>query len=391
MSAALSLIGGWLVFFPTVGRGQVDTSIIPADRATVWNPGIPGGIPSRTTVCSTINASTYGNGSADATSGIQAAINACPVGQVVGLSAGEFRINGALTIDKGIVLRGAGPTQTTLRKGGTSNQPIVLVGAWWPKPDRSVNLTANAVKGAMSVTVSNATGLAAGEVVLIDALTDTAVTRWSTKSPPGDASRGWFSRMNRPVGQIMEIQSVSGNTVTFTTPFHIEFKTSFTAQLSRFAEYVGGPIRPAVRFAGLEDLKVYGGRDDNISFSLAAYSWVKNVESEYSLGDSIGIDHSFRCVVRDSYFHHSPEHYPGGGAYGLSFASSSADNLIENNIFWNFNKVMVMRASGGGNVIGYNYFEDGYIGNPGDTGNLQWVEVGLNGSHMTTPHYELFE
>jgi hypothetical protein len=136
---------------------------------------------------------------------------------------------------------------------------------------------------------------------------------------------------------------------------------------------------------------VYGGRDDNISFSLAAYSWVKNVESEYSLGDSIGIDHSFRCVVRDSYFHHSPEHYPGGGAYGLSFASSSADNLIENNIFWNFNKVMVMRASGGGNVIGYNYFEDGYIGNPGDTGNLQWVEVGLNGSHMTTPHYELFE
>ena len=45
-----------------------------------------------------------------------------------------------------------------------------------------------------------------------------------------------------------------------------------------------------------------------------------------------------------------------------------------------------MRASGGGNVVGYNYMEDGWIRyNPG------WMEVGLNASHMTTPHFELFE
>jgi len=117
-----------------------------------------------------------------------------------------------------------------------------------------------------------------------------------------------------------------------------------------------------VREAGLEDLRVYGGGNDNIVLALAAYSWVKNVESEQSTGSSIGINSSYRSVVRDSYFHHSPVLYPGGGAYGLSFAFASADNLVENNIFWQFNKVMVMRASGGGNVIGYNYFEDGFIG-----------------------------
>jgi hypothetical protein len=64
----------------------------------------------------------------------------------------------------------------------------------------------------------------------------------------------------------------------------------------------------------------------------------------------------------------------------------SADNLVENNIVWNMNKVMVMRASGGGNVMGYNYMEDGWISYAPD-----FVEVGLNASHMTTPHYELFE
>ena len=52
----------------------------------------------------------------------------------------------------------------------------------------------------------------------------------------------------------------------------------------------------------------------------------------------------------------------------------------------NGNKVMVMRASGGGNVIGYNYFDNGYIGNY-----LGWVETGMNASHMTCPHFELFE
>jgi len=50
------------------------------------------------------------------------------------------------------------------------------------------------------------------------------------------------------------------------------------------------------------------------------------------------------------------------------------------------NKVMVMRASGGGNVIAYNYMEDGWISYA-----TAFVEVGLNASHMTTPHYELFE
>ena len=73
-----------------------------------------------------------------------------------------------------------------------------------------------------------------------DQLTNNAITEWSTKSPPGDVSRTWFTRPNRPVGQVMEVQSVSGTTVTFTTPFHIDFQTAFTAQLSRFSNVDNG-------------------------------------------------------------------------------------------------------------------------------------------------------
>ena len=61
-------------------------------RTTTWVPGMMavGGIPSRTTVFTTIQASTYGNGTQEASAGIQSALNACPAGQVVQLSAGTF-------------------------------------------------------------------------------------------------------------------------------------------------------------------------------------------------------------------------------------------------------------------------------------------------------------
>ena len=46
---------------------------------------------------------------------------------------------------------------------------------------------------------------------------------------------------------------------------------------------------------------------------------------------------------------------------------------------WNFNKVMVMRSSGGGNVVAYNYMQDGY-----GSYYPNQIENGLNASHMTS-------
>jgi hypothetical protein len=375
---------------PTATPAPGAFTLIPADRLTVWNPGVPGGVPALTTLCANVSAATYGDGSADATAGIQAALDGCPVGQVVQLSAGSFKITSPLLITKGIVLRGMGPTQTRLQMPVGTNANLITVGTQFFKFTQSTNLTSDALKGARSVTLASIpAGLAAGEIVEVDELTDPSITEWSPiRSPLGDPSRSWFTRTNRPLGQVMEIQSVSGNTVTFTTPFHITFQTAFTAQLSRFSNIDNGPVVPVVKYAGVEDLYLYGGSggQGNISLSNAAYSWVKNIESDFQDGPSVALDASFRCILRDSYIHTTQDPNPGGGGYGISFSFYSADNLVENNIVWNMNKVMVMRASGGGNVIGYNYMEDGWISYASS-----FVEVGLNASHMTTPHYELFE
>jgi hypothetical protein len=95
---------------------------------------------------------------------------------------------------------------------------------------------------------------------------------------------------------------------------------------------------------------------------------------------------SFGTEIRDSYFHDSAAGlHAGGSSYGISLGWYASDSLVENNAIVKFNKVDVMRSAGGGNVFGYNYMDDG-----ADLAGA-WVEDELEGSHMTTPHYELFE
>jgi hypothetical protein len=306
----------------------------PADRLTTWNPGIPGGVPSRTTVCATLDAAAYGGGASDATAGIQAALDGWPAGQVVVLSAGTFSISRTLQITKGVVLRGQGPAQTRIVIPVGTNANVITIGTRWFKFTSSTNLASDAAKGSQTAVVSRNPGLAIGEIVLVDQITNPDITEWSKNSPPGDPSRTWFTRPDRPIGQVMEIQSVSGNTITFTTPFHIRFQTASGAQLTRFSNADNGPVVPVVRSAGLEDLYVRGGSggQGNIWLSNAAYSWIKNVESDYQDGASIAVDASFRCIVRDSYVHSTQKPSPGGGGYGFSLSWYSSDNLIENNI-----------------------------------------------------------
>src|SRR4029077_7453871 len=118
---------------------------------------------------------------------------------------------------------------------------------------------ADAAQGSNAITLASAPNppLTVGEIVYLDQLTNPNVTIWSSRSPPGDPSRGWFSRFDRPVTQILEVASVSGSQVTFTNALHIDFLTAFTAQLSR---YGSGTLRPATKWSGIEDLYVEKGR-----------------------------------------------------------------------------------------------------------------------------------
>src|SRR5262249_54509223 len=193
------------------GRGNVRAvaDVLPPERRTVWEPGIPGGIPRRTAVCAVLDAASLGNGTIDATAAIQAAIDACPQDQVVRLSAGDFLVNGndPIRIHNSVVLRGAGPTATRLLRTSTVASPLLLIGERWLQEATSLNLSADAPKGARSVQLPSTAGFSIGQLVLLDELTDDSYVYWGTDAAvaPGAPGRGWFTRYDRPVGQMLEI------------------------------------------------------------------------------------------------------------------------------------------------------------------------------------------
>jgi hypothetical protein len=125
----------------------------------------------------------------------------------------------------------------------------------------------------------------------------------------------------------------------------------------------------------------------------AAYSWIRNVESDGSpvtgrgmVGHHVDLQSCYRCVVRDSHVHGASDVVEGGGAYGISILAQSSECLVENNVIHDLNKPLLTQASGGGNVIAYNYVDDAWTR---AAPHLQ--ETTIDGGHGAFPHMELFE
>jgi hypothetical protein len=350
------------------------SDLLPTSRTTTWSPGIPGGVPSRTTVCATISAATYGNGSTDATKAIQGAIDACPQDQVVVLPAGTYRLSDAIYLNRRVVLRGAGAKATTLAASGSV---AVMIGSW-TSFGTPLSLTADAAKGSTSLTVSDASGVAVGDILHLDQLDDPAVVQGEECPYLKRGSSGAW----RSIGQMVEVAGKSGNTLTLTSPLHWTFTRALQAQLV--------PLSPQpTRYAGLENLHITGAGTVGVNVQYAAYSWMKGVETDHVDGVHVSLTGTYRFVLRDSYAHHSVTYSYGGVSYGYSLEWQASDNLVENNIVTYMNKPIQFRAAGGGNVVAYNYVDDAWS-QPDSGGNFWFQEVSID-VHCSFPFMNLIE
>jgi hypothetical protein len=374
--------GGWQATACNVGP---ISDVVNPDRITTWSPGIlhddqldqplgADGLPQRTTVCA--NVPLAGN--------IQAAIDACAAGQVVQLAAGTYTVSATIEITKGIVLRGAGSGDggTTIAKSG--GQTVIAIGTGYDSTcygGTGYALTQDGAKEATTITVGGSAGsFAVGDLALIDMLDDSTVDQ-------GDCP--YFKRVSgRSVSQRVEITAVDtgAGTLTLDSPLHWSFRTSGQAQITR----VGSPV---IRWAGVESLRLQGGSNPGyngqmaggIDISNAAYCWVKDVQTDGTIGGMhVAMTGTYRCVVRDGYFHHSANYGFGADCYGLVLRCGAAENLIENNIVRYMNKPIMFNVTGGGNVIAYNYADNSWATPPA------WQEVNVD-CHCSFPHMELME
>jgi hypothetical protein len=377
---------------------------IPADRRTVWNPGIPGGIPVARSIHATLDAAAYGDGKADATAAINAALQAAGAAagpdrlQVVYLPPGTYRTTGIVNLNRSfVVLRGAGPGRTRIRAELGPGAPAVRVGVFWPDYGEPVDVVGSVPKGARSLTVADPSAFRVGDVIQLDQLDDPSYVKmgdhtYGKRGPRQEDVNGPSSpRGYRSVGQQVEIASKSGNTLGLSGPTHIAFDAAFAPQVFKTATAREG--EPGTRYVGVEDLYVTGGSNNNLVLLNVAYAWVKNVESDGDPAAGPGVDgvhvallHAYRCEVRGSYVHHARRIVPGGNAYGIAISTQSSDNLVEDNVVRFLNKPVVLSATGGGNVIAYNYVDDAFIAH-----HETWQETALDANHGAFPHHDLFE
>jgi hypothetical protein len=356
--------------------GQPWSGILDPTRAVNWSQvGIPGGIPTSRTQCgSTILASTYNNGSADATSGIQTALNSCGSGHFLLLGPGTFRVNSGLRIPSNVTLRGSGADQTRL--DGHGNGRLISFGNdSEPNANTYRTISSGATKGSTSFVLNDATSLSVGQLLAIGGTNASYMTEAGHGGTCGWCNNGFRG----DAGQIVEITNINGTTVTFRPALYFDY-SSYSPRASYFT---AGAIS-----VGLENIELYAnntGYDPMIWMDGSKYCWVKGVRNNFADNGHLYMWYSLGNEVRDSFFHDGFNHGPGGSDNQLNLARLTSSTLIENNIFWRQHVGIMLEWGSAGNVIAYNYLTGNY--HESTTG-WQIMDINFHGAH---PFFNLFE
>ncbi len=316
---------GLLIILSFGGYSQT-SEILPASAIIDWrSAGVPGEIPEYPEQYNIVtDFGAVGDGVTDNTDIFREAINATTPGHILFIPEGTFLVRSTITINKGIVIRGAGPSKTLILSQHDNN-------TFWIRGNGSVEMTtfaAQASSGSSEFQVTSAQGIFAGDLLFLE------------RQDGGE--------------QIAEVEQVNANLITLSGVLYGDYTDE--SKVSRFEDLVEG--------FGIEDLKIRierpeGGSNGTTKIRLSGVSrcWVKNIETEgYSY--EVQLNGCFQCEVRDSYFHYTVEEIlartTGFGAYGVMVVNGTSESLVENNVFHNYRHAMPTTDIIGGNVFGYN-------------------------------------
>lgn len=358
--ALLGMVTGSLAYWqPTKpAAGQAADTIIPDERRIDWSTaGIPGGIPERTEICMTIDASIYGDGLTDATAAIQSALEGCPEGQVVFLPEGIYLVSDTIHLRDQDTLRGAGPGRTVLKhSGGYSRSMVDMRGTIYYEL-ASLHKTYDVVqanKDSTVITLAGTDGINPGDVLLINQLNDNLIV--DPVGVEGKCTYCGYEDGDRVLGQLAEVVAVAGDQVTINLPLH----WTYDPALDPWAYQVDSEA--LVRHAGLEDLTLTQDAPDvefMIEMDGAQYSWIKNVEIQNIQRRAMWVIDSLQNEIRGGYVHTGLDGYGRDRGYGIYLDMHSSNNLVEDNILSTIDGGGVMTGGGAsGNVIAYNYLHD---------------------------------
>jgi hypothetical protein len=340
-------------------QAQSASGIIAPSRMINWSgAGVQGGIPNRTTKCATLSPGA-------SASEINSAISSCPSGQVVYLNAGTYNLSSGISFSgqDNVTLRGAGASQTFLVFSGSTScngisTDICVEGAsnYEGNPTNSATWTAGYSQGTTQITLSSTSGLSAGDMLILDQLNDSSDTGGvyvcNTQGVCSQEGSGGAGRSGRAQEQIVQVQAVSGNTVTITPGLYMPNWRSSQSPGAWWGSTDG-------TLDGVEDLSLdHSGSSaqSGIVFNMAENCWATGIRSLQPNRNHVWLMKAIHITVADSYFYGTQN--AASQSYGVEMYMTS-DNLVQNNIFQHVTAPF-QNNSGSGNVWAYNYTTDDY-------------------------------
>jgi hypothetical protein len=341
---------------PISALAQQWSGIVDPARAVNWsNVGVPGGIPARTTICTTLNP---GATSAQ----INSAIQNCPSGQTVFLSSGTYNLSQGITFSgkSNVTLRGAGADQTLIVFSGSGNScsgqnadicmPSTDVN-YWGGPSNTANWTAGYAKGTTIITLSGTSNLRVGNPLILDQsddATDPGTIFVCQSTSCTEEGTGGASRPNRGQVQIVTVTAISGNQITISPGLYMP---NWRSGQSPGAWWATNPIlNDGVENMSLDHSAASGTLGGIMMFNCGE-CWVKGIRSVNAGRSHTWLWTSPHATIRDSYFYGTRN--AASESYGFeSFLSS--DTLVENNIYQRISSPRAINGACSGCVISYN-------------------------------------
>lgn len=360
----ICMVLGVMDYSHAMGLNDID-----APRRTDWTQaGYPGEIPTISEkIVIVTDHGVSGDGTTDDHYAIQALIDNTASPAVLFFPAGNYRIESALALKSGIVLRGEGSNATHF-DFYSDNGCMAIKGR---ASGSFVSIQGGLQKDASQIVVANASDFHTGDGGMIRQEDIEAV------DPTGEwAESSWVPEY--VVGQMVKIVAVNDNTLTIDPPLNFGFS------LEKHPE-----IQPVdyVRQVGIEDLHIKrintGVISNNINIDYAADSWIKNVESDFTQKYHISISRSLHLEIRECYIHDALSKGDGGQGYGTSLSTYATAILVEDNIYNELRHSMIIQLGVNGCVFGYNYAQRNYSDDGWDK---TYISV-----HGHYPYMNLFE
>jgi hypothetical protein len=371
------VISAFVVLVGTSARAEI---IDPVRRVDWTRVGVTNDIPNRSVLCATLNPGATA-------SQINAAIAACPSGQVVKLNAGTYTISSTLVPKAGVTLRGAGMGSTVIvGASGFSGDGLFGTGAvlqdYYLTGQTSFNLV-SPTKGQTTITTTAPHNWSAGQLLQIDQLQDTTGSpRVSLTGTDGQTTLSSSCRNPnlsaaecRLMGQTVRIVSIPDSThAVLEQPLYWTYNKS--PQATRVVDATPG--------VGIEDLTLDNTASSSgkiAHFSGLVDSWMLRVDMKGVVNYGLFMYGGYRNTVRSCTLDGGVS--GTGSGYTIMLWNRASANLFEDNIVKNLGIIVLMDGAISGNVFAYNYATAmKYGGTAAGTG------FGTHGAH---PFMNLFE